>query len=176
MASKLDRYPLRADGLGRLCVCSRRRTELVLPGLTFEVTGHQRQDAKPGPVKMYRVPPARAWWPAVGAPVDRRVRQRCDRVPSAMHVAAQLGVTDWPAGLTASRSAPMTFASLVFGAVAAGALRKAHTLTAAARRTDFRSTQPKRGNISSRHGVAKSFCWWSSPARSWSIRSGRSIL
>ena len=26
---------------------------------------------------MYRVPPARAWWPAVGAPVDRGVRPRC---------------------------------------------------------------------------------------------------
>ena len=87
--------------------------------LTFEVTGHQRQDAKPGPVKMYRVPPARAWWPAVGAPVDRRVRQRCDSVPSAMHVAVQLGVTDWPAGLTASRSAPTALGELVFGAAAA---------------------------------------------------------
>ena len=46
----------------------------ILRGLTFEVTGRRRQDAKPGPMKMYRVPPARAWWPAVGAPVDRGVR------------------------------------------------------------------------------------------------------
>ena len=45
--------------------------------LTFEVTGRRRQDAKPGPVKMYRVPPAWAWGPAVGAPVDRGVRPRC---------------------------------------------------------------------------------------------------
>jgi hypothetical protein len=45
-------------------------------GLTFELTGRQRQDARPGPVKMYRVPPARAWWRAVGSPVERRVRPR----------------------------------------------------------------------------------------------------
>jgi len=43
-------------------------------GLTFELSGRQRQDARPGPVKMYRVPPARAWWPAVGAPLERGVR------------------------------------------------------------------------------------------------------
>jgi hypothetical protein len=30
-------------------------------GLTFEVSGRRRQGAKPGPVKMYSVPPARAW-------------------------------------------------------------------------------------------------------------------
>jgi len=38
-------------------------------GLTFELSGRKRQDARPGPVKMYTVPPARAWWPAVGAPL-----------------------------------------------------------------------------------------------------------
>ena len=37
-----------------------------LSGLTFELRWDQRQDAKPGPVKMYRVPPVRAWWLAVG--------------------------------------------------------------------------------------------------------------
>ena len=26
---------------------------------------------------MYRVPPARAWWPAVGAPLERGVRPHC---------------------------------------------------------------------------------------------------
>lgn len=41
---------------------------------TFELTGRQRRDARPGLAKMYRVPPARAWWPAVGAPVERGVR------------------------------------------------------------------------------------------------------
>ncbi len=45
--------------------------------LTFELTGRQRQDAKPGLAKMYRVPPDRAWWPAVAAPVERGVRPRC---------------------------------------------------------------------------------------------------
>ena len=34
--------------------------------LTFELRRDQREDARPGPAKMYRVPPDRAWWPAVG--------------------------------------------------------------------------------------------------------------
>ena len=42
--------------------------------LTFEVSWRRRQDARPGPVKMYRVPPVRAWWPAVGAPLERVVK------------------------------------------------------------------------------------------------------
>ena len=45
-------------------------------GLTFELSGRQRQDAKPGMVKMYTVPPAWAWWPAVGAPLERGVRHQ----------------------------------------------------------------------------------------------------
>ena len=45
-----------------------------LCGLTFELRGRQRQGARPGPVKMYSVPPTRAWWPAVGAPLERGVR------------------------------------------------------------------------------------------------------
>ena len=45
-------------------------------GLTFELSGRQRQDARPGLAKMYRVPPDRAWWPAVGAPLERGVRHR----------------------------------------------------------------------------------------------------
>ena len=44
---------------------------------TFELSGRRRQYARPGPVKMYRVPPARAWWPAVGAPLERGVRHQC---------------------------------------------------------------------------------------------------
>ena len=46
-------------------------------GLTFELSGRRRQDAKPGLAKMYRVPPDRAWWPAVGAPLERGVRRQC---------------------------------------------------------------------------------------------------
>jgi hypothetical protein len=42
--------------------------------LTFELRGRQRLDAKPALLKVYRVPPARAWWYAVGAPVERGVR------------------------------------------------------------------------------------------------------
>ncbi len=53
--------------------------------LTFELSGRRRQDAKPGPVKMYRVPPARAWWPAVGAPLERGVRPHCACGESELH-------------------------------------------------------------------------------------------
>ena len=42
-----------------------------LDALTFEISGRRRQDARPGLAKMYRVPPSRAWWPAVGAPLER---------------------------------------------------------------------------------------------------------
>ena len=45
--------------------------------LTFELSGRQRQDARPGLAKMYRVPTARARWPAVGAPLERGVRRPC---------------------------------------------------------------------------------------------------
>jgi hypothetical protein len=61
-----------------LCVDSRRSLPWLIClfswGLTFELSGRQWQDARPGPVKMYNVPPARAWWPAVGAPLERGVR------------------------------------------------------------------------------------------------------
>ena len=43
-------------------------------GPTFELSRSQRQDARPGLAKMYTVPPDRAWWPAVGAPLERGVR------------------------------------------------------------------------------------------------------
>jgi hypothetical protein len=48
-------------------------------GLTFELSGRRRQDARPGLAKMYRVPPDRAWRPAVGAPLERGVRHRCSQ-------------------------------------------------------------------------------------------------
>jgi hypothetical protein len=44
-------------------------------GLTFELSGRQRQDARARPQKMYSVPVAGPWWPAVGAPLERGVRQ-----------------------------------------------------------------------------------------------------
>ena len=49
-------------------------TMVGLRGLTFELRRDQRQDARPGPVKMYSVPPARAWWLAVGPRLERGVR------------------------------------------------------------------------------------------------------
>lgn len=41
--------------------------------LTFELSGRQRQDARPGLAKMYCVLPDRAWWLAVGAPLEQGV-------------------------------------------------------------------------------------------------------
>ena len=54
----------------------RDATTFTLRCLTFELSGCRRQDVRPGLAKMYRVPPDRAWWPAVGAPLERGVRQR----------------------------------------------------------------------------------------------------
>lgn len=51
--------------------------------LTFELSGRRRQGARPGLAKMYRVQPARAWRPAVGAPLERGVRQRHIQLASA---------------------------------------------------------------------------------------------
>ena len=53
----------------------RSATASVLRGLTFELTGSQRQDARPDE-RMICPAAGRAWWPAVGAPVERGVRQR----------------------------------------------------------------------------------------------------
>ena len=53
-----------------------RQNMRSLRSLTFELSGRRRQDARPGLAKMYRVPPDRAWWPAVGAPLERGVRRR----------------------------------------------------------------------------------------------------
>ena len=64
------RTPQSGEELRRGCEC----VHSYLCGLTFELTGRQRQDARPGLAKMYRVPPGRAWWPAVGSPVERGVR------------------------------------------------------------------------------------------------------
>ena len=67
-----------------------RTSILRLPeGLTFELSGRRRQDARPGPVRMYSVPPARAWWPAVGAPLERGVRLQCAWQGSGLHFHAR---------------------------------------------------------------------------------------
>ena len=50
-------------------------------GLTFELSRHQRWDAGPGLATMYRVPPDRAWWPAVGARLERGVRRQFTHHP-----------------------------------------------------------------------------------------------
>ena len=46
-------------------------------GLTFELSGRRRQDARARAEKMYTVPRTGPWWPAVGAPLERRVRPHC---------------------------------------------------------------------------------------------------
>ena len=51
----------------------------ILRGLTFELRRDRRQDARPGPQKMYTVPVARAWWLAVGPRLERRVRPHLAR-------------------------------------------------------------------------------------------------
>ena len=61
----------RGEALGRAVSVA---AEVASDCLTFELSGRQRQDARPGLAKMYRVPPDRAWWPAVGAPLERGVR------------------------------------------------------------------------------------------------------
>ena len=79
-----------ANSSNDLCRSSRARSNLGchfcgdgfsrghrLRGLTFEVSGRRRQDARPGLAKMYHVPPDRAWRPAVGAPLERAVRPHC---------------------------------------------------------------------------------------------------
>ena len=47
---------------------------MVLRCLTFELSGSRRWDARPGLWKM-RHATDRAWWPAVGAPLERWVTQ-----------------------------------------------------------------------------------------------------
>ena len=53
---------------------SLRLTRGALRGLTFELRGRQRQDARARAEKMYTVPRPGPWWPAVGAPFERGVR------------------------------------------------------------------------------------------------------
>ena len=48
----------------------------------------RRQDARPGLVKMYRVPPVRAWWLAVGPRLDRMVRPHLRRPRTAVSLGA----------------------------------------------------------------------------------------
>lgn len=46
-----------------------------LQRLTFDQSGRHRHDARPGPAELYRVPPDRVWWTAVGAPLEGGVRR-----------------------------------------------------------------------------------------------------
>ncbi len=53
---------------------------VILRGLTFELSGRRRQDARARAAMMHHVPQAGAWWPAVGAPLERVVRHRAGAV------------------------------------------------------------------------------------------------
>ena len=65
------------DSVSTITGQSKARVEMrLLRRLTFELRRGQRQDARPGPVKMYRVPPARDWWLAVGPRLERGVRHQ----------------------------------------------------------------------------------------------------
>jgi hypothetical protein len=57
-------------------------------GLTFELRGRRRQDARPRAVMMHHVPQVWAWRPAVGAPLERGVRRHCQHRACQRHLAA----------------------------------------------------------------------------------------
>ena len=77
LADLFTAMPKRAgSSMDRRFDCATGSNGVSLRGLTFELSGRQRQDARPGLAKMYRVPPDRAWWPAVGAPLERGVRRQ----------------------------------------------------------------------------------------------------
>src|SRR5687768_6108904 len=109
-------------------------------GLTFEVRVDRRQEAKPGPVKMYPVPPARAWWPAVGPHLDRRVRPHWCQPDRLLHVDRH-------------GRAKMTMKRVVrlLGRPNADYLLKCHTVNATAKRTKKMSQggacQSPRGDV-----------------------------
>ena len=71
----------RTQAMNRTCIEESngevvRRGRWGLCSLTFELSGRERQDASARAVRMYRVPPAGRWWPAVGAPLERGVRHQ----------------------------------------------------------------------------------------------------
>ena len=66
------------------------RNSLAFRGLTFELSRHQRCDARARAAKMYRVPLAGPAWHAVGARLERGVRlhsawQDCARLAAREH-------------------------------------------------------------------------------------------
>ncbi len=75
----------------------------------IELSGRQRQAAARRPVIMYRVPPAGARWPAVGAPLERQVGHRCAVVGERGNFAISCGHA-----AKGSRSALLSVAKLNF--------------------------------------------------------------
>ena len=65
------------DGRGKQ---RQRQNMWFLRILTFELSLHQRRDARARMAKMYSVPPAGPAWHAVGARLERGVRQRCAKL------------------------------------------------------------------------------------------------
>ena len=60
------------------------RNNWAFRGLTFELSRHQRCDARARVAKMYRVPPTGPAWHAVGSQLERKVRPRCALVAIAL--------------------------------------------------------------------------------------------
>ena len=60
------------------------RNAWAFRGLTFELSRHQRCDARAWMAKLYRVPPAGPARRAVGARLERGVRPRCAKVAIAL--------------------------------------------------------------------------------------------
>ena len=79
-ARELRKHFLSSGAAQAILTTDEEGTVHRLCGLTFELRRGRRQDARPGLAKMYRVPPDRAWWRAVGAPLERGVRQHFWRV------------------------------------------------------------------------------------------------
>ena len=101
---------LRSDQVKRIHKCSYstwRWQETCFPRPN-DLRGRLRQDARPELAKIYRVLPDRAWWPAVGAPLERGLRSHC--APQAAWsknstLTASYGNSTWPESVRLSTPA-----------------------------------------------------------------------
>ena len=71
--------PAAGQGSPMVRLDAARGTTVFLRCLTFELSRHQRCDARARVAKMYRVPPAGPAWHAVGARLERGVRHQFGR-------------------------------------------------------------------------------------------------
>jgi len=64
-------------------------------GLTFELSRRQRQDARPGLAVRGTSSPARAWRPAVGAPLERAGRAHSRRAHADPEIGCESHAMNW---------------------------------------------------------------------------------